>query len=79
MTAKGEQVLRQGTEVGWSIIQDILGGFPEDEIKALAAAMEKLREKAVLRYYPEETWEEINVDQQQHLSRFLNEAMDSKP
>jgi DNA-binding MarR family transcriptional regulator len=78
MTEKGAEVLRQGVEVGWKIIQGILGGLSAEEIEALSDSLEKLRRRAILRCYPETTVEEINIDEQHHLPQITKRGVDKK-
>ena len=78
MTEKGAEVLRQGVEVGWNIIRDVLSSLSVEEMKVLSDSLEKLRHQAILRCYPEKTIEEINIDEQHHLNRFLKETLDKK-
>lgn len=76
MTQKGVEVLRQGIEVGWSLIQDLLSSLSSEEMRIMANSLEKLRHQSIIRCYPDNTMEVINIDKQHHLSKFINKATD---
>jgi DNA-binding MarR family transcriptional regulator len=78
ITEKGIEVLRQGVEVGWSIIRNILGSFSTKEIRALSESLEKLRHQAILRCYPEKDVEEIKIDVRHHLPSIPKRGGDKK-
>ena len=78
MTEKGAEALKQGVKVGWDIIRDVLGSLSVEETRVLSDSLEKLRQRAILRCYPEKAIEEIRINEETRLNRFLNEALDKQ-
>jgi len=61
VTRKGEKALQRSTEIGWEIIQDLLGNLSETEIKTFQNLLDKIREPAVANCYPDKPIEEIRT------------------
>ncbi len=72
MTKKGEEILDQATVRGWKLICEILSDFSEDELQTLARLMDRVREKAFNYLQPGDTIEEIKVNEEQNMARFLS-------
>ena len=72
MTKKGERILDQATVRGWKLICEILSDFSEDELQTLARLMDRVREKAFNYLQPGDTIEEIKVNEEQNMARFLS-------
>ncbi len=72
MTEKGKEVLDQATVLGWQLVQDILQGLSEEELRALTRLLEAVRGKAFDYLNPGEVMEEVKPkDEAQNMARFL--------
>ncbi len=65
MTPKGEDYLREGIQRGWELIQNILSGLTPEEMNTLSNLLEKVRLKAIDRYYDDKTIREIDLYHQE--------------
>lgn len=72
MTKKGERILDRATVPGWKLIQEILSDFSEGELQTLVRLLEKIREKAFHYLQPGDVMEEIRVNEEQNMARFLS-------
>ncbi|MDD5591288.1 MAG: MarR family winged helix-turn-helix transcriptional regulator [Dehalococcoidales bacterium] len=43
LTSKGREIIEKATELGWRLIQDILGEIPEEDLRALIDRLEEIR------------------------------------
>lgn len=79
MTKKGEKILDQATVRGWKLICEILSDFSEDELQTLARLMGKVRDKAFNYLQPGDTMEEIKINEEQNMARFLSKIQEAYP
>jgi DNA-binding MarR family transcriptional regulator len=60
-TEKGKQLFEKASLVGWDMVQEILSGIAENELKTLDNILEKIRQKAFNYSTPSGVIEEVNV------------------
>ena len=78
MTEKGEQYLKQNTTMSWQLIKDLLKVLSEEEMRQLAGLLEKVRQQAIEQCNGKKSLREVNISEQQHLSEFLNKAINGQ-
>ena len=72
VTKKGEKILDQATVGGWKLICEILSDLSQDEMQTLARLMGKVRDKAFNYLHPGDTMEEMKMNEEQDMARFLS-------
>ena len=78
MTKKGELHLEEGTVRGWQLIQGVLEGFSEEELKTLVALLEKLRRQALNKCCGKKKLKEIIISNRRSSSDLSKGSMSEK-
>ena len=61
MTRKGKDIFEQATISGWELVQEILSGLSDEDIRTLNSLFERMREKAFEYLNPGKVMEEIKT------------------
>lgn len=78
ITEKGEEQLKKSTARGLQMIQNIMKGLSEEELTTLAALLDKVRNQAIQQCYNDKEIKEVVINNQQHMARFLADALGDK-
>ncbi len=72
MTAKGKEAIDRATVTGWQLVEDILGGLSEDDLRTLINLLEIVRGRAFDYLNPGKALEEVKPkDEAGNMARFL--------
>ena len=71
ITDKGKEILYRATDYAWTMVQEILSGLPEEELRTLNSLLETVREKAIEYLKPGETLEIINRNDYKKAAHFM--------
>ena len=71
MTKKGKDLMEQSTFSGWKLVQEILSGLSDEELRTLNNILGKMRENAFEYLNPGKSLEEVKTDEAKNMPRFL--------
>ena len=71
MTKMGKDILEQATISGWELVQEILSGLSEEDLRTFNSTLERMREKAFEYLNPGESLEEVKTKKAHDMPRFL--------
>jgi len=60
-TDKGEELFQKADALGWQIIDDMLGGIPEEDLRMLIAQLARIRDRAVDYLSPGDSIREVKT------------------
>jgi DNA-binding MarR family transcriptional regulator len=52
LTSKGEELFHKADAAGWQIIEGVLNGIPEEDLRLLISQLEQIRDRAFNYLYP---------------------------
>jgi DNA-binding MarR family transcriptional regulator len=61
MTEKGKEMAEQSDALGWKIVNDVLNGYPGEDLVVLNTHLEKIRDRALAQFNPDETVKEVKT------------------
>ncbi len=78
MTEKGEETLARATLAGWELVQEVLSGLSEGEMRTLVSLLERVRQKAFEYSQPGQVMEDVTRDEQKNMTQFLARVRSKK-
>jgi hypothetical protein len=60
-TDKGEELFQKADALGWQIIDDMLSGIPEEDLRMLIAQLSRIRDRAVDYLSPGDSIREVKT------------------
>lgn len=61
LTEKGKEMSGKADILGWKIVNDVLGGVPEQDLRLLNAQLENIRGRAFAHLYPDDSIKEVKT------------------
>ncbi len=74
ITRQGKEIMDRATVAGWKLTQDVLSGMKGEDLNTLIRLLEMVREKSFKYLNPGQVIEEIKVNEDQNMSRFMKKV-----
>ncbi len=71
ITKQGKDILGQATVAGWKLNHDVLSGMKEEDLHTFIRLLEIVREKSFECLNPGQVIEEIKVNEEKNMARFM--------
>lgn len=71
MTKKGRDLMEQATISGWKLVQDVLSGLSDEDLRALNNILGKMRSNAFEYLNPGKVMDTVKTDEAKNMPRFL--------
>jgi DNA-binding MarR family transcriptional regulator len=74
ITRQGKEIMEQATIAGWKLTQEMLSGMKGEDLHTLIRLLEMVREKSFKYLNPEEELEEVKVNEEKNMVRFMKKV-----